>query len=410
MRRLVLKVLVLSFFILTHYPLEIVALLLLLLSSIHTHGGFFGVVGSEYMQTQWAYGLMALSFFLIRRVVAKTDYLCGLVFAYILFSSIPSAFLLPERLMKLGPELAQNAGILIAFALLASTLCVWAFIEMDKRWVTALRRIVPIYTVINALYVILVWWTGNRFKNGTGVHGFLDYSGMNGVLLCLGLPFLFINYKDEKAARYCKVFGLIVTCISILLSNSAVSCGVMAVVFVTRLLNPIWGLFPLGIGALVLGQKMLDSSGRFQAYKVFLTDHFNNGFLWWGTGFGSFRSLEILTQQKTGFNLDMATGQGWLWPWLHSDVLQAGVYEGGIVFGVLILLLYFRAMRQVFQKGDLEAFSLGASVFASSLLDYPLRYMPTCFFLLLFLRIALVKERPHYRRLSRKKKASQVVL
>lgn len=362
---------------------QILSLLCLILASTHTK--------DDYMALQFAVGLSFLSIFLSYHIARKLGWLAGVTAAYTAIYCIAVMLYLHGKYpvtidMQMRNALAVNSG----FCLCILLLMVIPLLEAPKSWLANIRCILGPYTVTNALLVLFNWKMGLKLGNSNGVQGFLDYSGMNACLMGVGCAFLLPNEKSPYK-EIPKFTGLCLTIWAIWLSKSALSFGVLGVVIATRFFNPIPAFLAMGMGVAAVGTKMLTSSFRFTAYKLFLKELYHQGKWVFGTGPGTFRVLSAQIQINHNFMIDMKTQTGWLWLWMHSDFLQA-LFEGGIIYFVLCVGLYTECMVRMYKNQDREFLSFGMGLGVMGALNYPCRYFPTAFLCAYFLVVALLRE------------------
>lgn len=380
----------------------------LLAGSFHING--------DYMGFQWLLGLVLAVVLMGTVIYSKTDLLPALSFVYFLIQPIVLVFYsgnkyqLDELRSYLWLYSSVSMVCLIAMCAFGLTM---GFLD---RAIT--ENTVPVLGVINSLYVIAGAFGGKltelcvkstnhlchltpyvingRLPEGVGFSGFLNYAGMNGVLLCLSIPFLL--KKNLKA-----ITALLLVAIAIILSKSSIPYGVAAIVvgsyylckhqFAKKMLICL-SLIPMFVGLLVEKATLFDSSYRFQAYKTFMGVWWRNAGHWFGTGLGTFPIIERPIQINTGFMVGPQTV--FYWPTLHSDWLQI-VFETGFVGLALALLLYGESLWRLYKKQNAQVFSMLCGIGASAIFDFPLRYFVTAFLLSFSISSAYLGEKPYER-------------
>lgn len=246
--------------------------------------------------------------------------------------------------------------------------------ELPKSWRLALRKAIPLYTVSNAILVIWTAIFGVKFGNSGGYQGFLDYSGMNAVLMASCAGFFTFVKQDRTCVKAAKLTGFALLITALILSRSAIGWGVLAV----ALFFSTWSIWVVHLsvigGIFAVGAKMFDSSMRFPAYKLFMGELFRAKAWIWGTGLGTFKLFSPTIQAQHHF-METPTGN-WIFVWMHSDILQSW-FEGGVFTFLLLLIVLTIAGINLLKRGDWEILSLFCGLVAGALLDYPARYFPT---------------------------------
>ncbi len=226
-------------------------------------------------------------------------------------------------------------------------------------------------TATNSLYVIWGYFgEWGRLKYGFGWAGFLDYAGMNGVMIALGI-LSFYPLTPIKSV------GLVVSVLAIVLSRSSIPYGVLGVCLAARLFQErkawvVWGFLPIFAGWIAERGRFFkpDGSGRFSAYGVFMSDWWSQGRILFGQGLCSFRELGHVIQSRHAFNLHE------IWPWLHSDWLQC-VFELGVIGFLLYACLFVQTAKKLYN--DRLLFPIFIGLGAAGVLDFPIRYFPMAF-------------------------------
>jgi O-antigen ligase len=131
---------------------------------------------------------------------------------------------------------------------------------------------------------------------------------------------------------------------------------------------------------------MINSSQRFDAYKVFMKYLYHHGMVTFGAGLGSLRVYAPTVQSESGFMVTFNESglKGWIWQWLHSDFLQSW-FELGVIGFLLVLLIYIHSIIIAYRRGDQELFSLGLGLGIAAAVNYPCRYFSTAFLVVYFL-------------------------
>lgn len=356
------------------------SLLALLISSIHT--------SDDWMYYQYAIGISFCCIPICIFLKKSLGLLFGVCSAYISTYSISIILNSHGRYVDYPGQfkdfilINSSSGFLIAIIFLISMLHVPPNIR------SYLRASVPLYTVCNALYVINSARIGYRLGGGNGYTGFLDYAGMNASLIALGCAFLIPKASDLPANKIFRISGFLISICGIILSKSAIPFGIVGLILFSRVRHRALGIIlTIAVGWITIGEKMIGSSDRFTAYRIFMAWLYRSKFLLFGTGLGSFSAFAPTVQIKSHFMMEMTRQgiKGWFWPWLHSDFLQC-FFEFGVVGGGLIVSTYlYCLMRNIKINRDAELFSLGLGLGGCALLNYPCRYFSTAFLIAWYL-------------------------
>lgn len=332
------------------------------------------------MGWQWSMGL-ALCFYPISKWLQKRYGMTFAIFVcYLGISTVSIGFFSQGKYQGNHPAIYQSiCSAAISSLLMAGIL----FFAAANTSLSALKKIIPFFTVANALYVIYGWLAGTgRLGWGRGYVGFLDYAGSNGCLIASCMGFIVPSNLDAKAARYLKSVGYLICIGAVILSMSAIPWGVLTIVMLCITMS-LQGFIPLILGFGFLGHHMMQSSFRFEAYRVFMTAWYERALQQWtlfifGTGFGSFPTYVPEIQRKARFMVD-ENGSGSLWFWLHSCWLQSGVFELGLLGFFLMCAIYFLILKKFYLKKDKEMLSLSLGLGATALLNFPTKYFATAF-------------------------------
>lgn len=370
---------------------SITILALLLVASIHK--------SDDYMQLQWSIGLALASIpigvYFYRRMGAAF----GIFVTYLMVNTGSLVFYKYSKNQLIPEHVANRISIAGLETGLTCTLLFLSVFFLKPPQFKSIKRAIPMYTTLNALGVVIYWCLGmGRLIQGHGIIGpiSLDYSGMNGVLLSLGTPFLIPERKDNQQIKYLKLISLIITFFGVVFSRSCIPYGVMAVCLFTYFVKDLKKAFlilpiPFIVCWTQLGERMLQSSQRFEAYEVFLKYLVIQQWHIFGAGLGSFKFLATTIQEVSGFMMNNEDGLNFYWYWLHSDVLQT-VFELGIIGCLISLLVYSQAVYRLWKSHDRKMLSLAIGVLASSVFDYPLRYFSLAFLVTFVLVYSLRKD------------------
>lgn len=351
----------------------------LILASLH--------FGTDFIFFQWLVGILLCVIPIFIWLKEKTSLIFAsniaafiAYVAYVNLSSFSVYATLPVS-GRMGYSLASSMGLLCVLV------PILALLVVDVRVVLSFVDALPFLALINSTLVIVNWAIDNKFTNSMGHHGFVDYSGMNGVYIAICLiptiKTLFNNVKDRFS-----IIVAVLGVIALLISKGSIAwgvltCGILGVILTlpkgpqTLLkLSPI-ALVPLLIAGISEGPNVIDSGRRFEAYQVFLN-------YWWNSdpatrlfGFGpsSFQVMSGMAQKKASF---MVNPDGSIWVWLrtHSDPIQTIIEYGIIGFG-LTASLAVETLIKLYRKNDKTVFAIACSIVGSSIFDYPCRLWVT---------------------------------
>lgn len=355
---------------------------------------------ADYKDFQWA---TASAFFAIPigiHYAKRFGMLFGLSLSYYLVTLAATALFYHGRYQHWIPNLQSD---LLFSSCTSGLTTLFLFLGMCSLNFTTVKKVIPVYTVIHALGIILCTYDpighfiqGGRFPEGHGYCWFFDYSGMGGCSLACGLPFLIPeNGKDIK-----RILGSLIVLIGIVLCRSAIPYGVTAMVIIGYFYVKAkhWmflGVFPFLFAGFFVGAKIFDSSRRFEAYWCFLKGYWNFRFLALGSGPGTFKIVECFIQMKEEFMVKLIQGK-WLgnwWPWAHSDILQT-LMEHGVPGLVLLILLIGKCLWNT--RKDARMFSLVLGLTSSAVFDYPMRYFMLAVLIMFALLSSLEIRNPKY--------------
>lgn len=150
-------------------------LFLLLLSSTH--------IPNDYMFWQWFIGLTILSFPICILVQKKTSILFSVLFSYNCVWTLACVFIQCSFIPKFKTEIV----IFSAMQHIQVLIVIISLLLVSHARLLKIKNALPFYGVINSVYVIGNYLFQNRLTNSMGYQGFLDYSGMNAVLIAICL-------------------------------------------------------------------------------------------------------------------------------------------------------------------------------------------------------------------------------
>jgi hypothetical protein len=303
-----------------------------------------------------------------------------------------------EYFTPLMNTMSINSG----FSLLYCVIFLFGVLLMPKSILANFRYAIPLWSLCDALYVLHSYSKGLILPGGNAYAGFLDYGGMNATGMALGCAFVLPDDKCPKAERYLRYLGLLIIITGIILSKSAIPFFILGVIlgclflFKSKNLSLVnlWPLFTaLLLGVVTVGHKMHNSSFRFDAYRIFFKSLKETKGLLFGNGLGSLRVMSGQVQLEQKFMVWLENGKlkGWVWQWLHSDILQTW-WENGVFAFVFLLLVYLECLYRSFKKRDFPLLSLGLGLGIAGGVNYPCRYAVTAFFVTYFLVSALDKK------------------
>lgn len=349
-------------------------LLPLLLSSLHYK--------QDYIFLNWFIGL-ALCLIPITLCIAKTlSWPIALFFnyftTYVVYQTLCSFNILSQ--LPLPNRIPLFLAAAVSYVCFVA-ICLGLMLLSDD-FLKNLPKALPFYTLINSLYVIINWSMGSKFTNSMGFSGFLDYSGMNGVLIAItampSVVTLTKNHKDKLS------WAVVLSSLgAIYLSRGSIPygvlfCGGLGILLHKRVRVP-WKLcslilVPVAIAFLSEGKELFDSGQRFAAYKLFMTHWWQSGFIFTGFGPSSFQILSRGIQK--GANFMVQGDQIWVWLWMHSDWLQT-LFELGVIGLTLVIGIALQTFYKLFKSNDTTTFAIASALASSAIFDYPARLFPT---------------------------------
>lgn len=357
----------------------ILILLFLVASSLH--------LGDDYVFFQWFVGIIFCLVPIHLWVKGKTSNIFALAFtlfsAYVAYTALASfsVYATIPQARRLGFSLAA------LMAYISVSIPMLSMLMVDKRFLTAVPDVIPIACLINSLYVIITAVFDIKFTNSMGYSGFIDYSGMNGVLIAVcATPSISVLFVDLKNKVHQVV--VILAMIALYLSKGSISYGVLASGIVGIILTKQRGaktllkllplaLVPMLIAVLSEGKDVLDSGRRFEAYQTFITAWWSED-IWtklFGYGPSEFQIVSGVIQRKMNFMVNK-DGSMWAWTWVHSEFIQS-LIEYGILGLALILALLGETLLKLYKKNDKTVFAIACSLVGASIFDYPCRLFPT---------------------------------
>jgi len=358
------------------------AVLLYLSQSLHWNG--------DYVLLQWFLGLSVAFGFLSLKIWEKLHWLPAVSFFYFAENALYSGFYRYQ---------ADHYGQYLSNSSLVCLVCVCALIAFglsaDDWTKKAVLALLPIYGLLNSIYVIVGAITGHGLLiEGVGFSGFENYSGMNGVSIALSMPFWI-----KKCKRWWIYF--LVCLAALVLSQSTISYGVLGIGLIAYWIcdhkNPLEAfvcvLWIPALMAIFEKKHILNSSHRFQAYKVFLGAWWRNAEHFLGSGFGTFQVIGPIIQDNTGFMI--SPDHHYYWIWMHSDWLQT-LFEGGYVGLALMGGLALHVLYKLYKLKDVKVFSLASGLCAAGVFDFPLRYLSLSLLAVLTVRVAYEKRSDAY--------------
>ncbi len=318
----------------------------------------------------------------------KTSVLFSLTALFVYFRMSQAVFPVFNDFTIGDPDYRLKISAVSAMSFIALSSLVLAALNIREKSLRAILSAVPVYGVINSLYVIAGWYWGfGKFVQGVGISGFLDYSGMNGVLIALcAIPLL--SYPLRGANRYIIPVAWVLNLSAIVLSKSSIPYGVLACGIAAYFLcERRMGIKAIAIGACaVVGtlvfaylferSGLFDSAKRFHAYQVFMGTWWNSKFVWLGTGPGTFMALSREIQLATGFEI-LGDGRMYSWKWIHSDYPLQTFFEWGVVGGILCGAVLIEILYKLYARNEKAVFALAIGLLSSAVFNFPCRYSIT---------------------------------
>jgi len=350
----------------------------------------------NYMLFQWWVLLALCLIFLSYKLKEKYGFWIASAIGYTLFQCC--AFTLFDYYHDAPPQIHDVLLVTNLYGMVSFLIPILAVVALKDCHVINILKALPLYGLLNSIYVIYGSITGaTKFANGVGYSGFLDYAGMNGVLIALSVPLVFIYSMRTRLI----LLAFYIT--AIILSKSSIPYGVAAVGLLGFFFHRAKGdpklrsgmylaLVPVVVSGIVERELLFNSAGRFEMYKIFMQGWWERGHHILGTGVGTFQVIEAQIIQQ--HNL-LRPGSGvFLWLWMHSDWLQC-IFELGFLGIFLYLASFIYTTYVSYNRGGRlasESFGLLMAIAASAVFDYPCRYAVTAFLICLAVRAAFVSE------------------
>lgn len=356
--------------------------------------------GEDYISFQYSVGLALCAIPIAISAAKKLGTLFGIFCGYTTVHSVNGITNFYGKNTHLPMELQNQVSITTAFSFLYAIIIFLCVLLMDKKYRRYLRLSFAAISVINGLYAIHSYYTGFRLPGGYGWTSLLDYCGMSATMTALGLAFILPSTLKISVDLVVRALAVSVAVAGIVLSKSAIPFVVVGVIAAAHLLSinrrrflaPASMLFAVLLsGYLCVGTKMINSSGRFQAYGVFLRFLKSEKRLLFGTGLGTLKDYAMTAQSRESFM--MGERGGWIWDKLHSEVIQLW-FEMGIPALVLAVIIYFQCLARLYKVKDYNMMAFGAGLAVALCVNYPLRYFTTSLMAALFLVDSLYREKP----------------
>lgn len=326
----------------------------------------------DYMMIQWFIGLSVCAIMLGVFVAKAVNWLPATLFTYILINGI---FVFASRWNYFSlhaHEFIYPASLRSLSVTTTVLVLVISSATISGNVGKAIFNSIPAFTLINSMSVIASFLLGKKLFGNSGYVGFLDNASTNGCLIAACFGFLVVNRMWFFSA---------ISLLAIIVSNSSMPYGVLAAVLVgiaikKRSRLALLSLAPVFlVGQVFEKENFFNSSGRFQAYKLFMAEWWDKGLIWFGTGLGSFNFLGPTIQCKHGYLVTITNGMcsGSLFTWLHSDWLELLFTTGivGFLLGALVFLSASYRLLKYDGAGDIELFSLWLGLNAFAMFNFP---------------------------------------
>lgn len=169
--------------------------------------------------------------------------------------------------------------------------------------------------------------------------GFIGNPSLSASVMVCALPF-FLGTR--------KIFIFPIVAVAVVLSESSIALGLLCVFifsFLFRSQSRLTRSLSLAalvcvpiIGYIMLGDRLLFTSGRLGIWKLMLGSWLNNsGNYTFGTGWGTYRVFSINLEDHAEFAIGSV--HRW-WSWLHNDWIENFLFETGVVGFVLAAITY----------------------------------------------------------------------
>lgn len=155
----------------------IVLTLALILTSLHP--------GGDYILWQWKAVVIACGIPTCLKIAKKTSVVFALACFYTVWMMADVVFPLINDFTPAGENYRMVIALYCANGFIAAISVLFAALALPENILTrGLPPALAIYGVVNSIYVIAGAIFGfGKFALGVGISGFLDYSGLNGVLI-----------------------------------------------------------------------------------------------------------------------------------------------------------------------------------------------------------------------------------
>ena len=346
--------------------------------------------------TQLAMGYLLLFASLAWILADKTTPLIGLSYFYFALTSIPR-FAFPQEIWA-GLDLATIAGFqaLIGESLLYITLIAFVFAYLNDEAMAFVGR----FFIMAGIFTSIILYV-NKIA-GKDLFFLFNNTAIDVAFLSCLIPSIFTATKKYLSPKLHWLATLLfcAPCIFTMTSTGILGLG-LAFVFL------LWGelsfskkYFPLalsvlgavvGLGVLLQGEVLFNSSGRFGIWKMAFNFWKDNVNVAYGTGLGTYQMWGIWLQLQ-----NIPEGQtnfpGFFW--MHNDWLQI-LFEIGIAGFVLTFLVYATALWNA--RKNLSVFASLALYGSIAIIQMPLRHLLFACLGAYFLRLAIQVPRSIFR-------------
>lgn len=346
----------------------------------------------DYIHMGWYSGLSAIAIILSIRLWQSGHRLFSVAMAYFTLNALYIACNRHNRYFENPIEtraLFSNNALYFLFA-------GYFFLEFYKglydskqrlQFYRAIENALGWSSVVNSLSVICGFITGTgKLDFHGGYSGFIDYESVNGVLIACTLPFIWRLTLSFIPSLCLTLIGLF----AIYLTGAAAPVVVLTclvffwVMSETRKRLPSLSKGSCLVGAIILSlcvfaagsfvdQGIVDDTGRFAAWRVFMKAWGEKLPVIWGSGPGTYPLFAVETQLETGYNISREAGTGSFWIYLHNEWLQT-LYESGVIGLGLVIGVYLKSGWSYFKRGDYLHVASLLGYGASSLVVFPTRY------------------------------------
>lgn len=316
-------------------------------------------------------------------LIAATVFFClfifpayGKRFALALCYVLVSAIVIFQNPESVWPELQIRLDATAANSFGATILIVATLALIPYRYLIKLMSALAGVAMINSLLVLIYGY------------GIFNAASMDCTFISLMLPYIFLRMNLRTGSKGLDVLtALLLTCApiaAIISAQGSTAYFIVVACLVAFLIQTKQWVFtsvlsvPLALGFVTQRENFLNSNGRFEIWKLFMSWFSEHANIWLGTGTGTFQWIGPAIQ-GTQKNLFL---------FMHNEYLQA-LFEQGIIGVFLFSMVLVSSLLKARQSTWL--FVSLAGVCVAMLTQFPFRYFTTQLLILVFLRLVQIE-------------------